>query len=162
MIIVQWYYKKSDIDFKKLAISEEDQIYIGDNEVFQTAHQDKVFADSIIAKCKVYTIKEYDELNSIDIHTTFFTRATYCPLLKKLTPEFNEWEKYCICKKPLNPNLKYVNCDSCSKWFHYECSGLTEEEMLQEVEWFCPDCKEVENEKKKKQDIGDKKATPTL
>ena len=133
---------------KKLPIAEEDQIYIGDNEVFQTAHQDKVFADSIIAKCKVYSIKEYDELNSIDIHTTFFTRATYCPLQKRLTPEFDEWEKYCICKKPLNPNLKYVNCDGCSKWFHPECSGLSEEDMIAEVEWYCPDCSK-ENEKKR-------------
>ena len=30
---VQWFYKKKDIDFKVLRISDTDQIYIGDNEV---------------------------------------------------------------------------------------------------------------------------------
>ena len=30
---VQWYYKKKDIDFRILRISEADQIYIADNEV---------------------------------------------------------------------------------------------------------------------------------
>lgn len=140
MVVVQWYYKKTDLDMKKLNISEDDAKFIGENEVFQTNHQDKVFADSIIAKCNVFTIKEYDELESIDFNTTFFTRASYCPVKKQLTPEFKDWEKYCECKKPLNPNDRYVNCDDCRKWFHPDCVQLTEEDVQKEEDWFCNQC----------------------
>lgn len=41
------YYKKQDLDHKKLSIPEEDLEYIGDNEVFPTNHQDKIFVDCI-------------------------------------------------------------------------------------------------------------------
>ena len=36
---------------KKLHVPEEDQDYIGENEVFPTRHRDKVFADAIVNKC---------------------------------------------------------------------------------------------------------------
>ena len=88
MIQVQWYYQKSDLDMKKLDIAEDEAEYIGENELFPTRHTDKVFVDAIVSKCQVYTIKEYDGLESIDFHTTFFTRATYCPLSKTLEPDF--------------------------------------------------------------------------
>mmetsp|Transcript_4297 Transcript_4297/g.3132 ORF Transcript_4297/g.3132 Transcript_4297/m.3132 type:complete len:82 (+) Transcript_4297:223-468(+) len=81
MIEVQWFYKKSDLDFKKLLIFEDDQKYIGDNEVFPTNHHDKIYVDCIHGRCKVYNIKEYDELETID-NTTFFTRASYNPVTK--------------------------------------------------------------------------------
>ena len=73
------YYKRSDLDFKKLNISKEDEPYIGDNEVFPTNHYDKVYVDCIVGRCKVYTIQEYDELETID-NLTYFTRANYNPL----------------------------------------------------------------------------------
>jgi hypothetical protein len=44
----------------KLGIKKEDTVHIGDNEVFLTGHVDKVFADSIYGKCKVYSISDYD------------------------------------------------------------------------------------------------------
>jgi hypothetical protein len=50
------YYKRSDLDFKKLTILKEDERFIGDNEVFPTNHHDKVFVDCIVGRCKVYTI----------------------------------------------------------------------------------------------------------
>lgn len=50
------YYKRSDLDFKKLNIQKEDELFIGDNEVFPTNHHDKVFVDCIVGRCKVYTI----------------------------------------------------------------------------------------------------------
>jgi len=51
MIKVQWYYKKQDLDFRKLGILDEDLEYIGENEVFPSKHYDKIFADAIVAKC---------------------------------------------------------------------------------------------------------------
>ena len=100
----------------------------------------------------MYSIKEYDELASIDFHITFFTRASYCPLKKQLTPEFKDWEKYCVCKKPLNPNLRYVNCDGCAKWFHPECTDLTDEDVANEAEWFCVNCNQAKEENESKQE----------
>jgi hypothetical protein len=66
MIKVQWYYKKQDLDLRKLDINDEDLEYIGENEVFASKHYDKVFADAIVAKCQVYSIKEYDEIQITD------------------------------------------------------------------------------------------------
>ena len=82
---------------KKLQVTEEDQDYIGENEVFPTRHRDKVFADAIVNKCQVYSLKQYDDLESIDFNTTFFTRSSYCPLAKALLPAFKDWDKLCIC-----------------------------------------------------------------
>ena len=57
MIQVQWYYKKSDLDMKKLGVDDNELEYIGENEVFPTRHHDKVFCDAIVSKCQVYSIK---------------------------------------------------------------------------------------------------------
>ena len=57
MIKVQWYYKKQDLDIKKLGIMEDDLEYIGENEVFASKHFDKIFADAIVAKLKKHKIK---------------------------------------------------------------------------------------------------------
>ena len=53
MIKVQWYYKKQDLDLRKLGINDEDLEFIGENEVFPSKHYDKIFADAIMAKCRV-------------------------------------------------------------------------------------------------------------
>ena len=111
------YYKKQDLDYKKLNITEDDLQYIGDNEVFATTHYDKIFIDCIYGRCKVYTIQEYDELDTID-NTTYFTRSSYNPLQKGLDPPFKEWGSLCKCQKPLNPNLLYIKCDECNNWYH--------------------------------------------
>ena len=140
MIKVQWFYKKSDLDLRKLGISEEDLEYIGENEVFPSKHYDKIFADAIVAKCLVYSIKEYDEIQLTD-NTTYFTRATYCPLTKTLTPSFHNWERLCICYKPLNPNLLYIKCDGCGKWYHPKCMNLSNQEVDQLEDFFCIVCK---------------------
>ena len=140
MIQVQWYYKKSDLDLKKLGVEDTEKEYIGENEVFPTRHRDKVFADAIVSKCQVYSIKQYDDLESIDFNATFFTRATYCPLSKKLEPAFKDWDKLCVCHKPLNPNLLHIKCDLCGKWFHPKCMDLTDEQIEKLEDFFCPNC----------------------
>ncbi|TNV76254.1 hypothetical protein FGO68_gene16993 [Halteria grandinella] len=139
MIEVQWYYQRKDLDFKKLGIAQEDLIYIGDNEVFPTNHTDRIYVDCIVSPCQVFTIKEYDDLDNIDTYT-FFTRANYNPMQKVLEPSFKEWETFCICSKPLNPNLLYIKCDECSQWFHPSCMGLTDDEAQQQEEFYCRPC----------------------
>lgn len=102
-------------------------MYIGDNEVFPTNHTDRIYVDCILGPCHVFSIKEYDELDNID-QFTYFTRSNYNPLQKVLEPPFKDWETFCMCSKPLNPNLLYIKCDACSKWFHPKCMGLSDEE----------------------------------
>jgi hypothetical protein len=123
MVEVQWYYKKCHLDFENLQIPETDRLFIGENEIFPSCHQDKVFVDSIFSKCRVCSMKQYDELDLIDTKT-FFTRAMYNPLLKVMDPPFKDWDRLCVCKKPLNPNLVHIKCDECCKWFHPECMGI--------------------------------------
>ena len=139
MLEVQWFYKKQDLDFKKLGIAPEDLRYIGDNEVFLTNHFDKIYPDSINGRCRVYPIMEYDELNNVD-NLTYFTRANYSPLQKTLDPPMKDWDRYCVCNKPLNPNLFFIKCDQCNKWFHPECMGLTEEQAQEKEEFHCVVC----------------------
>jgi hypothetical protein len=105
-----------------------------------------IFADAIVAKAKVYSIKEYDEIQQIDFNTTFFTRASYDPVRKVLEPKYESWEKLCTCKKPLNPNLLYIKCDSCNQWFHPECMGLKDDlELASLDEFHCVSCKPADD-----------------
>lgn len=126
---------------RKLGIPDEDLEYIGENEVFPSKHFDKIFADAIVAKCQVYTIQEYDEIQVTD-QTTYFTRAAYCPLTKALTPSFGKWERLCVCMKPLNPNLLYIKCDLCGKWYHPKCMNLSNEQAELLDDFYCLQCSE--------------------
>jgi hypothetical protein len=151
MIKVQWFYKKQDLEIKKLGICDEDMEFIGENEVFPSKHFDRVFADAIVAKCQVYSIKEYDEIRLID-NITYFTRAQYCPLTHTLTPSYKQWERLCICQKPLNPNLLYIKCDDCGKWFHPKCMKLSNAEVDALDQFFCTNCNCQKSETKQGQD----------
>jgi predicted RNA-binding Zn-ribbon protein involved in translation (DUF1610 family) len=51
----------------------------------------------------------------------YFSRANYDSESKTLYPNPSEWEKDCICQKPTNPDLQYVACPNCGKWFHSDC-----------------------------------------
>ena len=144
MLKVKWLYRKQDVVAmaqQKLAIPQEDLQYVGENEVFPTNHVDRVFADGIQSKCLVYPIAEYDQLSITDITTTFFTRAVFDVNKLTLTPGFAQWEQYCVCKKPLNPNLLYVRCDECHQWFHLSCMNLTKEQAEELEKFSCGQCK---------------------
>ncbi len=141
MIGVQWYYKKADLDYKKVGVTEADFVeFIGENEVFPSNHYDKVYVDCIEKKCEVHSIAKYDELETID-NVTFFTRANYDPIKRQLEPAFSQWESYCECRKPLNPNLLYIKCDRCAQWFHPRCMGLSDEEAQVLEQFYCSACR---------------------
>lgn len=57
----------------------------------------------------------------------FFMRANYNTKNEKFNPPPNDWEKICICNLPSNPELPYIYCDGCDKWFHMTCVRMTED-----------------------------------
>ena len=75
-----------------------------------------------------------------DSSTTFFARASFDVIKLSLAPAFEDWEPYCICRKPLNPNLLYVRCDACQLWFHLSCMGLTKEQAEELDTFKCTQC----------------------
>ncbi len=80
----------------------------------------------------------------------YFSRASYNIETETLTPSIEEWEpKYCVCQKPYNPDLEWVECELCNKWFHGDC--VIRDKMGIE-NFACEGCqkKEALNKKKKK------------
>eukprot|EP00039_Didymoeca_costata_P018008 m.331728 g.331728 ORF g.331728 m.331728 type:complete len:1565 (+) comp16789_c0_seq1:290-4984(+) len=58
-------------------------------------------------------------------------------------------ELYCICRQPYNDELVMILCDECNDWFHLECLGLTDAEINESEEYYCPSCQEARNAKAK-------------
>lgn len=129
------YYKKSDLmkNFPTLNKS------ISENEVFLSLHKDIVLVECINGPCAIVTYEEYDQQPSISPNM-FFTRATYDHINRKLSPPPEEWEKQCNCGRPINPDLLYVMCDKCCKWFHADCIGVSKEEA-EDISFICEDCR---------------------
>eukprot|EP00026_Physarum_polycephalum_P003312 Phypoly_transcript_03322.p1 GENE.Phypoly_transcript_03322~~Phypoly_transcript_03322.p1 ORF type:complete len:817 (+),score=245.91 Phypoly_transcript_03322:305-2452(+) len=46
---------------------------------------------------------------------------------------------YCTCNLPETDAM--VQCDSCDKWFHFECVHLTEEMAQELMQYFCTECR---------------------
>ena len=143
------YYSKKDLhknykDYLK---------YIGDNEVFLPANcnRDIIEIQNILSFCQVIPQEKYENLTSIPNNVFFYrffwikslfffifiiyNRAKYDNFNKKLVPEPEKWPKYCVCEAPYCPDLAYIQCDICDKWFHYQCVGLDEEDA-QDIEKF--------------------------
>ena len=43
----------------------------------------------------------------------------------------------CICRKPSDPNRRWIGCSQCLEWFHPECLQITHTPPPQ---WTCPAC----------------------
>ena len=60
---------------------------------------------------------------------------------KKIMPPIEKWDRQCVCLSPLNPDLLYIQCDTCQRWFHAACVGITSHEEANKVESFvCTRC----------------------
>lgn len=72
-----------------------------------------------------------------------------------LNPPFSSWQKVCICKIPINPNILFVICDKCNRYFHPSCMGLEEKDLESTPNFFCntDDCERVFEENQKKQNL---------
>jgi len=49
-------------------------------------------------------------------------------------------ELYCVCRKPYNPQLFMIGCDSCNDWFHAVCVNISEEDAKKIQSYTCPNC----------------------
>ena len=139
-IRVQWYYHWSELDYTALGIPESDFIYMGENELFSSDHEEIVYIGFIIGKCEVLTIQEYDNCEAI-ADNTYYSRAKFVTKEDRLEPPYNEWETLCSCNKPMNPNLLTVGWDRCDRWYHPKWEGLSDE-SIQDIDTFvCSRCR---------------------
>ncbi len=78
------YYKKDEIDFEALRITQTEAQCIGENEVFQATQPEKIWVDTLSGKCSVWTLEEYDGKSGLGAQD-FYTRAKYDPILVQLS-----------------------------------------------------------------------------
>ncbi|CAD8137315.1 unnamed protein product [Paramecium octaurelia] len=133
-IKVQWYYRKTELT----GLPRDQLECISENEVFKTKEFDYIEIESIIGLAIILSYEEYDKIEELN-ENVYFMRATYFD--QKLFPSFEQWTKVCMCRKPPNPDLKYVFCEICQKWFHLKCVGLSQDQASKLKKYICPDCK---------------------
>lgn len=92
-IKVKWYYHWSELELSQMGIPPEDEKYLGENELFDSDHHDYVYMDSILGKCDVFSIQEYDNCESID-DGTYFCRSKFMTQETRLDPPFSQWETF--------------------------------------------------------------------
>ncbi|CAD8119161.1 unnamed protein product [Paramecium sonneborni] len=115
---VQWYMKKSEIVIHK----PRARCWIGTQEIFSTKTNDFILAQTIIQKCTIVDCDEFVNLQNCD-STTYYNRLEWDVENKKFM-NMNEIQLYCLCQQPWNPELNYIQCDKCQKWYHFECVDL--------------------------------------
>jgi len=49
---------------------------------------------------------------------------------------------YCICRKPYDPEIFMIACDSCDEWYHGSCINLTEDQAVDIKSYICQNCRE--------------------
>ena len=132
---VSWYYRPEESASGRKA-------FHGEHEVFASDHTDWVKASTIESKIHVYTLADYQELQSVN-EKSFFSRFAY----KAATSEFkpDHVQVFCKCSMPYNPDLFMVECGECKEWFHPECIGTSREDLDKNLknsdsEWFCDEC----------------------
>ena len=64
--------------------------------------------------------EEYSDIK-LSSPNTYFSRARFEEKEEKLNPPPSEWNKMCSCDSPVNPDLEYVQCEQCEKWYHVSC-----------------------------------------
>lgn len=144
-IKVKWFYKKKEINWEKNGITSSFYDSISEYEVFKSKHYDIIFIESVLCKCTVLPIQEY-QIQKENSDLIFFTRARYDPLTQIITPPIDQWERSCSCNAPVNPDLLYIKCDQCDNWFHPTCEGLSNEEAKIINEFYCQKC--IQSKKK--------------
>ena len=131
---VSWYYRPEESASGRKA-------FHGEYELFASDHTDWVKANTIESKIHVYTLADYQELESVN-ENAFFCRFSY----KAATSEFkpDHVQVFCKCSMPYNPDLFMVECGECKEWYHPECINMSKEELVEKLkgdsEWFCDEC----------------------
>jgi hypothetical protein len=89
-------------------------------EVFPSKEKIYLYVESIKGKCSILTLEEYGDLG-LTSEINFFSRAGFDFERKLIVPDPATWKRDCVCGQPTNPDLQYVACTKCARWFHYEC-----------------------------------------
>eukprot|EP00828_Plagiopyla_frontata_P005017 TRINITY_DN11946_c0_g1_i1.p1 TRINITY_DN11946_c0_g1~~TRINITY_DN11946_c0_g1_i1.p1 ORF type:complete len:160 (+),score=22.08 TRINITY_DN11946_c0_g1_i1:354-833(+) len=132
---LQWYYKKDELQFS------QQYDYISENEVFETTHTDYASVYCLNGKCDIISLEQYDGQRPLNLSSTFFTRAKYDVKKQKIfDPPVEKWPRYCICSKPINPDLTYISCDKCFSWFHIACTKIDLNANIEEIDFICWNC----------------------
>lgn len=141
MLKVQWFYSKHDLlALIRQDLQDEEALLIADNEVFSTSHSDRVFADAIVRKAKVFSFDQYLQQDAETRQSAFFSRAGL--VYQKLHPPISEWSHSCKCKRPLNPDLQFVLCADCQAAHHLKCTGYTAKTLqLKGNKFQCQQCR---------------------
>lgn len=144
-IKIQWYYSKSDLDRTKAGL-KSDELFesISNYELFEASHQDTIYIETVVCKCRVLSFEEYTKLDQPS-DTIFFQRAKYDPIKHVFTPPMDQWKKICKCSRPFNPDLLYIECEGCNSCFHPKCFGIEEEEVEKIEKFYCDNCIKAKN-----------------
>ena len=54
----------------------------------------------------------------------------------------DEKETFCYCQQNNDSQKPMVQCDKCSEWFHFSCTGL-DSDFASLDEWYCKHCEIV-------------------
>jgi len=135
---VQYWYKKWQLNYKKLGICADDLKYICQNEVFLTNHFEDIPASWVISRCEVLSEHEFSALHK-PIPVVYFMRAKYDAYEEQLHPKFEDWSRKWECQKPYNPDMFYIKCIGCQKKFHVQWVGLNFHQVDGPSEFMCED-----------------------
>ncbi|KAK4764050.1 hypothetical protein SAY87_013488 [Trapa incisa] len=50
-----------------------------------------------------------------------------------------------LCEKPYNPNLMYIRCPSCSKWYHADALEVNESRISEVIGFKCCKCRRIKS-----------------
>lgn len=78
-IEVKWYYRKKDIIKSLKTIPKFNSDYLSEYELFESNHKDVIYIETVIGKCCVLSIDDYDKLEEVN-NSTYFSRAFYDPV----------------------------------------------------------------------------------
>lgn len=131
MARVCWFYRPEETRGGARA-------FHGSKELFASDHYDWVHVDAIDGKCRVYSLKEYQTLESVN-DDDYYARFLYKSKEGSFRPE--EVPVFCACAQPYNPDRLMVECERCEDWFHPECVGETQESVTAEPTWMCRTCR---------------------
>ena len=95
-------------------------------------------------KEKVVGIKTYRN-NKYRIRKKNLVNSEYS---EEVAPNDEDSEILCFCNRHNFGTM--ILCEKCKRWLHYECVGLKEGDDPTDEKWFCPDCVENKEKKKKK------------
>lgn len=115
-VLVTWVYRPEDLVCGRKA-------FHGVREVMVSDHSDVVTAGSIIGRCAVLSLKEYQSVvaRSGGSDALFFTRFTYSAAKRVCSPRVVP--AFCTCSMPYNPDAgPMCACTGgCRDWYHVTC-----------------------------------------